>query len=230
MKNQYVGDQNDFAKYQLLRLCATVFEQIVVAWMLTADDGLGDGARIGYLERAAWREADPELFDGLAALVGKEQRSVAEVEAAELLPRCSFAAEPVPLAIDERAGYFAAIAAQASERALVFFDPDNGLEVTSVPRHRRGAEKYLYLDELDPFGAAGASLLIYQHFPRVQRGPYVDETLKRLRAGLGEDYLTFAAHTSNVAFLFAVREPYTAPLREALAIRCSDSPMLSLAG
>ena len=99
-----------------------------------------------------------------------------------------------------------------------------------MAKHRRGAEKYLFWDELALFREAGASVLIYQHFPRVQRGPYLDETLKRLRAGLGEDYLTFAAHTSNVAFLFAVREPYAAPLREALAIRCSDSPMLSFLG
>jgi hypothetical protein len=145
VKDQYVGDLNDFAKYQLLRLCATVFEQIVVAWMLTADDGLGDGAKVGYLQQPPWREADPELFDGLATLVARQERSVAAVEAAEVLPRCSFSAEPVPLKVGERAAYFAGIAAKASQSGLVFFDPDNGLEVTSVPRHRSGAEKYLYL-------------------------------------------------------------------------------------
>ncbi len=230
MKNQYVGDLNDFAKYQLLRICATVFEQIVVAWMLTADDGLGDGAKVGYLQRAAWRDADPELFDGLAALVGEGQRSVAAVEAAQLLPRCSFAAEPVPPTIEQRGPYFDAIAARASESALVFFDPDNGLEVASVPKHRRAAQKYLYLDELAPFTEAGSSLLIYQHFPRVQRGPYVMASLARLQAGLEPHYATFAAHTSHVAFLFAVREPYAAALREALVSRCRSTPLLSFLG
>ena len=129
MKDQYVGDQNDYAKYQLLRICAGIFEEILVAWMLTAPDERTDGARIGYLKRAEWRRADPELFDGLAALVARGERRVAAVEAAELLPGCSFEADPVPLTLAERGPYFEAIAARATYDSLVFFDPDNGLEV-----------------------------------------------------------------------------------------------------
>jgi hypothetical protein len=230
VKNQYVGDLNDFAKYQLLRLCATVFEQIIVAWMLTADDDLGDGAKIGYLREAAWRIADPKLFDGLGALVDEKQRSVAAIETAGLLPRCSFASEPVPLEVEKRQAYFEAIAADTTENTLVFFDPDNGLEVATTPKHRRGAEKYLYLDELAPFRATGSSLLIYQHFPRVQRAPYVEAARARLEDELKAGYVTFAVHTSHVAFLFAVCGPHMMPLREALASRCADSPLLSFIG
>jgi hypothetical protein len=230
VKNQYVGDQNDFAKYQLLRLCATIFEEILVAWMLTADDGLGDGAKIGYLQEPAWREADPELFDGLAGILRKEERTVAAVEASGLLPRVSFFPELLPLDSKERQQYFEAIASEAGSDSLVFFDPDNGLDVASRPRHRPGAEKYIYLDELARVGETGASLLVYQHFPRVQRAPYVETTLARLEAGLGAGYATFAAHTSHVAFLFAVTEPHAARLCPVLAEVCEDSPLLTFLG
>ena len=232
MKNQYVGDLNDFAKYQLLRLSALIFELVLVAWMLTADDGLGDGAKIGYLREPACGDADPELFDGLATLIGEKQRSIATIEAAGLLLSGFFAAEPVPLEVEERGPYFEAIAAQASESTLVFFDPDNGLEVASTPKHRRGAEKYLYLDELTPFRAIGSSLPNCISTSPESRDTFLDiERMRvRLERELGANDPTFAAHTSHVCFLFAVRDPYAAPLREALIAHCSGSPLLSFLG
>src|SRR3954447_7290161 len=97
MKNQYVGDQNDFAKYLLLRLCAQVFEEILVAWMLTQDDGLGDGAKIGYLDLPDWRKSDPALLDGLAELLASGKRTLGAVEDSGLLPGATFFSEPLPL-------------------------------------------------------------------------------------------------------------------------------------
>ncbi|HVO55962.1 MAG TPA: hypothetical protein VMT37_16250 [Solirubrobacterales bacterium] len=226
MKNQYVGDQNDFAKYLLLRLCAQVFEEIIVAWMLTEDDGLGDGSKIGYLDLHEWREYDPVLLDGLAELVASGNRTLAAVEGSGLLPRASFFPEKVPRGADARLAYFQPIAAAAGPGSLVFFDPDNGLEVTSTPKGKRGAEKYVYLDELGPFADAGASILIYQHFPRVQRDPYVEASLSRLRAALGPKFDTFAARTSHVGFLFGVTEELASPLREALAAEHAEHPIL----
>jgi len=226
MKNQYVGDQNDFAKYLLLRLCARVFEEILVAWMLTEDDGLGDGAKIGYLDLPDWRESDPALLDGLADLVASGRRTLAAVEGSQLLPGAAFFSEPLPLGAAARAAYFEPIAAAAGSASLVFFDPDNGLEIASTPKEKRGAEKYVYLDELRAFADAGASLLIYQHFPRVQRQPYVESSLARLRGVLGPRYETFAARTSQVGFLFAVTEPHSRRLRRILAADHVDHPHL----
>jgi hypothetical protein len=226
VKNQYVGDQNDFAKYLLLRLCAQVFEEILVAWMLTQDDGRGDGAKIGYLDLPDWRESDPALLDSLAELIASGKRTLAAVEDSELLPRATFFSEPLPLDETARPAYFEPIAAAAGPDSLVFFDPDNGLEVASTPKKKRGAEKYVYLDELDLFAEAGSSLLIYQHFPRVQREPYVEASLARLRVILGPGYETFAARTSHVGFLFAVTEPHCRHLRKALATSHADHPLL----
>jgi hypothetical protein len=49
---------------------------------------------------------------------------------------------------------------------LVFFDPDNGLEVASVPKHHPKAGKYIYWVELLPFWLRGNALLVYHHLNR----------------------------------------------------------------
>lgn len=229
MKNQYVGDVNDFAKYQLLRLAEAHFKRILVAWMLTANDGRSDGGQIGYLADPKNGVTDPELFEILADLVDEGRRSVTAVEASEALPGCSFYTAPMPRDAEERSRYFEALVEQANAETLVFFDPDNGIEVQSVALSARGAERYLYWNELGLLRDAGSSVLIYQHFPRVQRAPYLEKLLAQLHEEMGEGYESFAAHTSRVGFLFAVHEEYRS-LREAIAARCESSPLLSFIG
>ena len=52
MKNQYVGDVNDYRKYGLLRCLVSSGElRTLVAWMLTPDDDSSDGKLRGYPER-----------------------------------------------------------------------------------------------------------------------------------------------------------------------------------
>jgi hypothetical protein len=46
---------------------------------------------------------------------------------------------------------------------LVFFDPDNGLEVQSTKAHQDKGPKFVFYDELKPFWQRGQSLVIYQH-------------------------------------------------------------------
>lgn len=226
VKNQYVADQNDFAKYLLLRLCARAFKKLFVAWMLTEDDGLSDGAKISYLGLPEWRDCDPILLDGLAEVVASGNRTLAAIESSGLLPGATFFSERVPRDAEARSAYFEPIVAAADPKSLVFFDPDNGLEVTSTPKGKRGAEKYVYLDELGPFADAKISVLIYQHFPRVQRDTYVEASLSRLQAALGSEFDTFAARTSHVGFLFGVTNELAEPLREALAMEHAEHPIL----
>jgi hypothetical protein len=93
------------------------------------------------------------------------------------------------LLVDEptqRRRYFDAFLRRSAGRGLVFLDPDNGLEVKSVPRGRRDSCKYLYWDELAETYRAGHSVLVYQHYPRVSRQDYrwrlARETGRRLGA------------------------------------------------
>ena len=229
MKDQYIGDINDFAKYQLLRLAEEHLERVMVVWMLTAKDGRSDGGQIGYLADPDNGAADPELFEALARLVAEGRRSVASLEGSGALPGCGFHSAPMPAGGVERDRYFEALADQADPETLFFFDPDNGLEVASVAKGARGAERYLYWSELDPLRDSGSSVLVYQHFPRVQRVPYLEKLLARLSKEMGEAYESFAAYTSRVGFLFAVHEEHRG-LREAVATHCESSPLLSFVG
>ena len=55
MKNQYFGDINDYRKYGLLRtLQSTGSGRLLVAWMLTPDDGSRDGGFRSYLLPQRW--------------------------------------------------------------------------------------------------------------------------------------------------------------------------------
>jgi len=229
LKDQYVGDINDFAKYQLLRLCGKHFERVIVSWMLTGADGRSDGGRTGYLREIARGAADPELFEILAELVEGDRRALSAVEASEALPGCLFHSDAMP-AGPERATYFQSLAELADQDSLIFLDPDNGFEVASVAKSAGNAERYLYWDELAVLRDTGSSVLVYQHFPRVDRVEYLDRLTSRLEQELGEGYRTFAAHTSQVAFLFGVREERAASVAQAVADRCRAEPLLAFAG
>jgi len=203
MKNQYFGDINDYRKYGLLRALTNRGEiKTAICWMLTPDDGRGDGGRIRYLFHSAkWREFDPVLFSHLREVVLRRGlRNVAEIENSDILPSCVFLSDVVPDDEEGRVAYFQRLTDLAQGCDLVFFDPDNGVEVRSKAYGRKGSSKYLYWDEIEQFWKAGRSLLIYQHFPRVERDPFIEgmarEVMDRTSA---PEVISF--RTSYVVFL-----------------------------
>lgn len=102
MKNQYFGDVNDYRKYGLLRVLRTAgWRRLLVAWMLTPDDGSGDGELRSDLDHPdGWKHFDRELFEGLKHLLHSEDRrrsrGVSLIEDSNLLRGASFFREQVP--------------------------------------------------------------------------------------------------------------------------------------
>jgi len=208
VKNQYFGDINDYRKYGLLRLLTNGGRiKTAVCWMLTPDDGRSDGGRIKYLsEPGKWRDFDDALFDHLEEIVlHRGLRNVSEIENSDILPSCSFFSELVPDEREARAGYREGAIDSARGCALVFFDPDNGIEVRSKPVGRKDSSKYLYWHEIELFWKAGHSLLIYQHFPRVVRDPFIEAKARELADRTGAP-LVISFRTSHVVF-FLVPQP-----------------------
>jgi hypothetical protein len=228
VKDQYVGDVNDYVKYALLRaLAAAHGGHLHVCWMRTPQDGRTDGAQVAYLSNpASFRGFDPTVFDALGGLVSEGRRDVRSVEAAALLPGASYYAGVLPDLAPGRRTYFDELWSRAGRNDLVFFDPDNGMEVSSVPRGRRNSSKYLYWDELCSALDLGCSVCVYQHFPRRQRRPFVDAILAKTRDN-APGHRTFAIYTSRVAYLVA-----TSPSRYerllAAAVAVSVRPALGL--
>jgi len=219
MKDQYFGDVNDFRKYCLLRVLASPNNlRLGVCWMLTAPDGRTDGKFLAYLGQAKnYRDRDPAVFDWLAQVIGQENdRRTARIEASLILGLALFQSRLLTDARREREAYFVECAEKFAGCDVVFFDPDNGLEIKSVPRGRRDSCKFLYWQELSSTFASGASVLIYQHFIREERGGFsarmADEMHRRLRPAA-----VFIFRTPHVLFLLAAQKRHVRGFRKALA-------------
>ncbi len=211
MKNQYFGDINDYFKYALLRALSGRGElRTLVAWMLTPEDGGADGRKLGYLSQPArYRGLDPELFDFLKAAVERLPRGVASIEAVGLLPNSRFHSSLLTDDISARQGYFQLLASLYAEADWVFFDPDNGFEVSSCTYGSRNSSKFLYWAELAHAYRSGLSVLVYQHFPRERRNRFIPSLQQRLADETGAPEVT-AVVTPHVGFFLLPQEQHRA--------------------
>jgi len=198
MKHQYFGDINDYRKYGLLRLLSARGKiRTAVCWMLTDSDGKSDGKKTKYLSQPKkYRKFDPDLFD----ILQKSDRNVESAERGNIIPSAVYHPRILTDKSKERTKYFAGFQVAAQGYDLVFFDPDNGIEVGSMKYGATGSSKYLYWQELIETYHAGHSVLVYQHFPRAKREEYKNkffrDVCKRLNVA---DVIMFT--TSNVLFV-----------------------------
>jgi len=204
MKNQYVGDINDYKKYSLIEIISEVLnEKILIAWMLTDEDSRNDGNKLDYLENNRNdRQLNPELFDKLIS-IDMSKREIKDVQ--ELLgEKYNYYSETLCDNKEKRTKYFEALLVQAEEVGLVFFDPDNGIEVKSVKCGNKNSSKYLYWDEIQQFTKSGKDILIYQHFPRKVRRQYINDLRTELQKKTKLEVLPI--ETKHVLFLLATKQ------------------------
>lgn len=208
MKNQYFGDVNDFRKYGLLRTIQRASGlSIGVCWFLTADDGGADGGLRKYLNQPRrWRHYDSELFDKLQRLLDPDvRRSVSHAHAWGLVPGTLYFDELLGDRRSARFAYFEAARHALGNRDLIFVDPDNGIEIPSTKLGAAGSSKYVYWAELQAIYAAGHSILVYQHFPRVVRDRFIPFLAGRLNEELPES--TVVAFSTPYVVFFLVQQP-----------------------
>jgi hypothetical protein len=92
---------------------------------------------------------------------------------------------------------------------LIFFDPDNGLEVKSVRCGASKSSKYIYWREVSEVYRTTHSVLVYQHFCREERGRFVTRIAERLKEITGALEL-YSFSTSHVAFFLVPQEKHGA--------------------
>jgi hypothetical protein len=180
MQHRYVGDVGDFGKYALLRVLCQPEPSInlAVIWCLFPDEsGNNDGRHVSYLRDQGFAQLDASLHAALADIVARSRRNIAAIGDSGCLPASTvFCADPIS-ALDAahagsaerlryRAEWLETCLRRTSTCQLVFFDPDNGLEIASIPKHHPKAGKYIYWDELAQFWRRGNTLLIYHHLNR----------------------------------------------------------------
>jgi hypothetical protein len=176
MQNRYVGDVGDFAKYALLRSISSSSLRLAVIWYLYPDETHNsDGRHVSYLDSEAYRALDHNLHTSMKTLVHKAKRHVSEVrKQGVLLPGTIFFEQPLVGELGSRASrreefrraWFIRARAAAAPADIVFLDPDNGVEVRSVPKRAPKAGKYVFWDEISALWDGGHSLLIYHHLNR----------------------------------------------------------------
>jgi hypothetical protein len=137
---------------------------------------------------------------------------VVHAEAWELLPRARYHHEFLGDASSERQSYFASAWQRLRDTPLLFLDPDKGLEVPSVAYGRRTSASYLYWHEVDEAYRLGHSLVLYQHFRRTKRGPFVTtltDSLRRRLAGCRVE----SFRSASAVYLVAARPEHAASLQ-----------------
>jgi hypothetical protein len=219
MKNQYFGDINDYRKYGLMRVLAGRSRLTLgICWLLTEDDEHGDGELRAYLSKPSrWRHYDPELYESLQRLVTSDvRRDVRLAREWTLIPNAMYFETVVQDNLARRDAYFDAAWEALRSCDLVFFDPDNGIEIESIPRGRAGSAQYVYWRELQEAYRRGQSLLIYQHFPRVNRERFVPFIANRLAEEIGSSHVA-GFQTPYMAFLLVQQARHVSALAGAVS-------------
>ncbi len=172
--------------------------------MLTPSDGSSDGGKLAYLQQAdRYRQFDPALFDILGhASAEPDRRRLQAIEESDTVTGASYFNEMLADDRIARAEFMERCSAQFRSADLIFFDPDNGLEVT-LPKGRKNSSKYLYFDEVAGFYDDGKSVLVYQHFPRIERSTFIAHRTKQLRSA-AKDCAIWAFTTAHVVFFLVI--------------------------
>ena len=230
MKLQYLGDESDYRKFALLRFLAKHCDLTIgVCWMLSGPDGRSDGKLRKYAtEPIRWRRHDFRLFDYLKTIPERPKAwDLRRVQYSHILgPKTKFVdtaicrtTSPIPSRMlcltcnsdgsnacnktDARDRYMRQAFRQLQDQDLIFFDPDNGIEVKSQPSSRTtSSHKHLYLREILPFWRNGSSILIYQHWDRRNHDITIAQKREEVASSLGISQRSlYVFRTNSVMFL-----------------------------
>jgi hypothetical protein len=152
-----------------------------------------------------WKQYDSSLFEHLVDCIQDGQRHVSRIESAGVLQNAIYHCNLLSDIPEERSRYFKDMHERLQGVDLIFFDPDNGLEIKSRPYGRKQSSKFLYWHELTHAFSAGKSILLYQHFIRENREQFITRLSSELCRRLDvPEVLSF--RTPHVVF-FLVSQP-----------------------
>ncbi len=214
MKNQYFGDIRDLFKYDLIQYLITnisFLNNLYFIPLLTEDDSSSEGNITNY-KRAIAGYLNNDLISFLRDKRLNDRR-VAVME--EYFNKFKIDNYIVPELFyhKNRQAYFRDLTSQIQDSSLVFFDPDNGLEV------KHNNEKHVLFSEVESiYSSIGENtiIMIYQHFPRVRRDLYIKERLVQLVSNFNP-YVTYLSDMNIVFFLVAKSNVHYEELSEIVS-------------
>ena len=165
MQERYLGDSHDFLKYAFLRyLCEELDLLLGVNWYLAKPENVdrrdnNDGEKRHHLKGGAWRELDPDLFEKISGFEDPTERQLDRVAVWGVLPTSTlYYSENI--CSSERQVWHANSLKALEACDLVFLDPDNGFEVSSMTP--RTAPKYALYAEAGDYARAGKLVVTIQ--------------------------------------------------------------------
>ena len=226
VQDRYAGDVGDFGKFGLLRwLCRKDAHgealNLGVLWYKFNEEDKNDGGHVRYLynptgQQKLLERCDRDLYRKLRAVVD-ECRSIAKVEAEGVLPvgtvthsdGLSFDGVQLAERDAERSTWLNEGLRKVKDADIVFFDPDNGMEVRSCSKRSKYAPKYVFCDDLVQCWKRGQSIVVYQHFGRstaeAEAGRRYDSLVSRLK-GVSPLVLRYRRGTARAFFVLAQPE------------------------
>lgn len=192
MKDQYFGDFGDYQKISLLRNLRETNLSILVHWMKTSDDGSSDGRHVSYLNNPKiWMDYEPDIFEYIKQKIVKNKRSLIYIENSVFCKKIDFLNKKIENIKDRSLTLKSTIESSAD---LVFFDPDNGIEVKST--NPGNIHKYVTWKEIIETYKSGKSVFIYQHFSRSNRDEFTQNKLKEIREKIGKEAIALRVRHS----------------------------------
>lgn len=206
MKDQYFGDLGDYKKFSLLKTLRDKGGlRIAVHWVKTKNDGRKDGGRIAYLDNpTTWDLYDKHLFEFLKACVRKNHRKLSFFENSKHARDFRFFNDYIEDTLKRKELHEKLLKDKSS--GLVFFDPDNGIEVKSM--NQRNRHKYIWWTEIETAHGSGKDVLVYQHFPREKHKTFIQRKLTEIKSRFSAKVSAIEVEHS-VYFLIAQKRHWT---------------------
>lgn len=189
MQNRYTADIGDFGKYGMLRRLVLNDIKLGVNWYLVPDESHNDdGKFISYLDDSracnvkSFKTCDPDLYKCMQVIIMNNKRSVSDIQNRGVLPSNTVFYDDI-LSFQDitdtyerkifRNHWFINGLHKLKECDIVFFDPDNGLEVPSYSPTSSKGIKYVFYNEIKEYYDRGQSIIIYNHRDRKPEQEYL---------------------------------------------------------
>ena len=194
MRDSYVGDVGDYAKFGLSRAFTAEKKTLAINWYYTPDlrDSGMEGKFIGYLRDQKFSEYDSELFKILTkSTLEKGERNIKSLEKLKIGAKI-FHGDPVPGGGTKRKLWHQRALEATNDAEIVFLDPDNGLASEKMTQNNIFSVKHALWNEINDYYQRGQSVLLYQHRPRAKsREALIDDIRDFNKAFLKADALFY---------------------------------------
>lgn len=196
MQNKYFGDIHDFYKYYFLKIISNN-HSLGIHWCLVPDDlKNNDGKKKLSLKE---KNKDAELY----SLLENSRKDIREIEKYFIKTTKFFIKMHEHYYLDHV--YNKEAIDKLIDCDIIFFDPDNGIEVPST--NNKNKFKYVSYGQLFDFWNMGKTLIIYQHSDHDKKS--AEEKIINLSKSLNckkEDI--FIIKKGQVKYFFVINEEH----------------------